>query len=112
MHSAASLAAAYSSADFRRSGTNQGRCVAMPNRVHFTMIVLLGASTAATAREQAPITLVLQDRGPSTSNHGARVDLWMAAGFAVPPLVKVHPTFVDIHSARVENNLLLFQPTL
>lgn len=85
----------------------------MANRVLFTIIVLLGASAAASAHanSRAPSALVLQDRGESSSNHGAKIDSATGAGLAVPPRTKTLPTFVQFHSARVENNLMLFQPT-
>lgn len=79
----------------------------MPNRVFFTMIVLLAASTA-NAQKQARTSLLLLGPEASSSGHGARV----GAGFVVPPLIKVFTTFAEFHFARVENDIMLFQPTL
>ncbi len=85
----------------------------MSKRVLFTMIVLFGAATSAEARKhrRAATPLVLEDRGASTGNRGAKLDARRGAALVVPALTVV-PSFVEFHSARVENDLLLFQPTL
>jgi hypothetical protein len=69
----------------------------MRNRVLFTAIVLLGASTAAHALEMG--------------NCGARVDSSTGSSADAPPPIQIFPTFVEFHSARVENDLMLFAPT-
>ena len=83
----------------------------MSRRVLFAVLVLLGTSGRATAhhRRRAPSNLVLKDRGAPSSNLGAKVDSQTV--IALAPLAKAS-TFVDRPTARVENDLMLFQPTL
>ena len=87
----------------------------MPNRVLFTALVLLGATSTASAhkhrRVAAPLVLH-QNRKPPSSNGGATIDAGTGTVFAVAPPVQVAATFVEFHSARVENDLMLFKPTL
>jgi hypothetical protein len=86
----------------------------MPNRVFTILIALLGVSNSARAHKHrhAPAVLALQERDVWSGNQGAKVDPGTGAVNAVPPLANVSPTFVEYHSARVENDLILFPPTL
>jgi hypothetical protein len=85
----------------------------MPRRLLLAIIIVLGASTAASAEQHRGVrpTLVFHERTP-TGDGGAKVDSATHTVLAVPPLATVSPTFVEFHSARVENDLILFQPTL
>lgn len=83
----------------------------MPNRLFVVMLVLLGALTAnAHKRARVRVSLVLND-GAALSK-GAKFASRTIVAFAAPPQAKSIKTFVDFHSSRVENDLMLFQPTL
>jgi hypothetical protein len=86
----------------------------MPNRVFFSLIVLLSVSGVASAQKHRGhrATLRLPVADAASSNHGATVDFETGATVAVPALLKLTPDFVEFHSARVQNDLLLFQPSL
>ena len=86
----------------------------MPNRILTAALVLLGATSTATAKKhpRARTALVLQVGGATSGNDGATIDSGTGSVLAVPPPVKVSATFVEFHSARVENDLMLFRPTL
>jgi hypothetical protein len=58
----------------------------------------------------APIQLL--DRSMSSSSDGAQIDAETGTVLAVAPPSKAPATFVESHSARVENDLMLFKPTL
>lgn len=87
------------------------RCFAT---VLFMVLVLLGASSSATARRHRRArALVMAHPVAPSGNRGAKVDSTTGAAIAAPvPLVKLSTGFVEFHSARVENDLMLFQPTL
>jgi hypothetical protein len=70
----------------------------MLNRISPILLILLGASSPA--------------RAQLANNHGAQFDPAREAKPDVAPLVTVSTTFVQFHSARVENDLMLFKPTL
>jgi hypothetical protein len=86
----------------------------MPNRILVTALVLLGMTSTATAAKhhRARPALGLQASATPSSNDGAKIDSSTGTVFAVAPPVKVSATFVEFHSARVENDLMLFRPTL
>jgi hypothetical protein len=81
----------------------------MSHRVLVVMIALACTSSAASARNHRAPVGVLHDRLSST---GPSDDATANAALVAPPLVPliVAPTFVEFHSARVENDLLLFSP--
>jgi hypothetical protein len=85
----------------------------MPSRVLWALIMLLAASTAASAHKhrRAHVTLVLQERTP-TADDGAKIDPATRTVLDVAPLANASPSFVEFHSARVENDLMMFKPTL
>lgn len=81
----------------------------MSNRLLFTMILLGCTSSVASAHKPRRVVPVMQNRLVSVGPSDA-----IAANAALltplpAPLVTA-PTFVEFHSARVENDLLLFQP--
>ena len=78
----------------------------MRNRVVFVVMALWSASASATIHKHrhARTVLALRDQDASSGNQGAKMD----SAVAVPPLTRVFPTFVEFHSARVENDLILF----
>jgi hypothetical protein len=88
----------------------------MSNRVLLSILVLFCATASASAahkhrrRVMAPIQLL--DRSLSSSSDGAHIDAETGTVLAVALPLKVPATFVDSHSARVENDLMLFKPTL
>jgi hypothetical protein len=88
------------------------------NTLLCSVVVLLGGSTLAGAHKRplALTSLVLRAgaaSSPSTSSdHGATVDTSTGAGVAVTRLPADSKSFVEFHSARVENDLMRFQPTL
>src|SRR3954452_22197755 len=84
----------------------------MMARVLFTVLVLLGTSDAASAhhRRRGRPVLVIPNHDGASSDLGAKVDS-QTASVPPPPPAKV-ATFVDGPSARVESDLVLFQPTL
>jgi hypothetical protein len=87
----------------------------MLNRVLFTALVVLGATSSASAhvhRRARAASLVLQEREVSRSNDGTTIDAATGTVISVAAPVKVDSTFVDFHSTRVENDLMLFKPTL
>jgi hypothetical protein len=85
----------------------------MPSRVLSALIMLLAASTAASAHKhrRAHATLVPQERTP-TADDGAKIDPATRTVLDVAPLANASPSFVEFHSARVENDLMMFKPTL
>jgi hypothetical protein len=84
----------------------------MSNRVLLSILVLFCATASASAahkhrRVMAPIQLL--DRSLSSSSDGAHIDAETGTVLAVALPSKVPATFVDSHSARVENDLMLFK---
>jgi hypothetical protein len=86
----------------------------MPTCAPLALILLLGAPSAATAQKQgrAQAALVLAGRGDSSLNRGATFAPRKSIGFAVPPLATVDETTFGLRTARVEKDLLQFQPVL
>ena len=84
----------------------------MPNRILFTALVLLGATTTAAAHNHRRASIALEQRGAPSISDGATIDSTTGTVLVVAPPVKVASTFVEFHSARVENDLMLFKPTL
>jgi hypothetical protein len=87
----------------------------MTNRILFSLLVLFCVPSSASAahkhhRAAAPIRLL--DRSVSSSSDGANIDAATGTVFNVAPASTVRATFVESHSARVENDLMLFKPTL
>ena len=82
----------------------------MSNRVLFTMILLACTSSVAGAHKHRRAVPVLQSHLVSVGPKDEIVA--SAALIAPPPLAPLvtAPSFVAFHSARVENDLLLFQP--
>lgn len=82
------------------------------------LVLLLLPSVSASARPRhrrphARASLLLIARpAPSSSNLGAKFDPTTVARLSPRPLVRASKTFIDFHSARVQNDLMLFQPTL
>src|SRR6478735_253549 len=75
-------------------------------------VFLLGTSGVASAGHRHRVRrLMASNHDTASRNLGAKVDSLPASTVATPPPAKV-PTFVDHASARVEKDLLLFQPTL
>ncbi|MDB4969949.1 MAG: hypothetical protein JWN44_5638 [Myxococcales bacterium] len=93
----------------------------MSLRVVFAMLALWGASGAASAHKpgassaqkhrRAKAALVLHEPAVPSSNDGATIDAGTGTVLVVSPAAKVRTTFVELHSARVEKDLMLFQPT-
>jgi hypothetical protein len=75
----------------------------MLHRVCCASVSLLAAATAFAAPSQSQLPEA------SEGSDGAKLD---AASLAEPALLDLPKTFVEVHSARVENDLLLFKPTL
>jgi hypothetical protein len=88
----------------------------MSTRVLLAFILLLGASTNASAqkhrRPHAALQLPRHATTAAAANQGASVDAETGAPLSMLPPLPTSPTFVEIHSARVEYDLMLFQPTL
>ncbi len=86
----------------------------MAYRILLTVFVLVCATSHASAHRhhRAVAAIQLRDRTTPSSNDGAKIDAATGTAFAVAPPSKVAPTFVEAHSARVENDLMLFKPTL
>lgn len=81
----------------------------MSHRILFTMILLGCTSSVAGAHVHRRATRVLQNRlVPAAASDKAAAN----AALVTPPLAPLvaAPTFVELHSARVENDLLLFSP--
>ncbi|MCU1280328.1 MAG: hypothetical protein JWM53_3874 [bacterium] len=86
----------------------------MPTRVVFAMIVLLGASSAASAQKHhhaRPTLIVVREAVVASSNDGAKVDAETGSAQAAAAPLKTPATFVEFHSGRVQNDLMLFAPT-
>jgi hypothetical protein len=75
----------------------------MLHRICSISIYLLAASTALAAPNQS-----LRPGAPDRTD-GAKLD---ATSLAAPVLLDLPKTFVEFHSARVENDLMLFKPAL
>jgi hypothetical protein len=90
----------------------------MLSRVVWTMLALFAASPAAAAHRHrgARTSLVLKERGILSTDESAKLDVGKGANLDAAPLplppLATSPTFVEVHSARVEHDLMLFQPTL
>ena len=88
----------------------------MSNRVLsavLTGLLLLTVSNAASARKHrraARSALAIRGLTGPSKNDGAKVD--SKTGFETPPPpIKAEPTFISVHSGRVENDLMQFHAT-
>lgn len=86
----------------------------MRGRILIAAMVLFGVTTGANARKPRRVraSLVMKERGTASTNHGANLDPRTGTELVVPPPVPVSTSFVESHSARVENDIMLFPPTL
>jgi hypothetical protein len=80
----------------------------MSHRMLFTVILLGCTSTVASAHTHRRATPVMQNRLSDVPNDAAAAN----AALITPPPARLvtAPTFVELHSARVENDLMLFSP--
>ena len=89
------------------------RQVATPTRVLLALLALVAAPTVASAkRHPAARTSLLFHAPASAGSDGAKIDPATGTVLVVPPQPTASGTFVEFHSARVENDLMLFKPTL
>jgi hypothetical protein len=88
----------------------------MSNRSVSVLLVLLGAANASAMHKQHRLvaSLVAEQRRTLQTESETQRDLQASSIVTVAPLpsLSISPTFVEIHTARVENDLVLFQPTL
>jgi hypothetical protein len=79
----------------------------MMNRVVLSMLVVLCASNAEAMHRQRRLVASMALQAPPVKDEPTNI-------IAAPPLpsLQVSATFVESHTARVENDLMLFQPTL
>ena len=86
----------------------------MLRRVLLALLVVVGASATSVAQKHCrPHTTLFSRHQPSTSDDGATIDSTTHTVLIVaPPPTVPAATFVEFHSARVENDLMLFKPTL
>jgi len=78
-----------------------------------TMMLLVAVSTPASATKphRTHAALAFHERA-STRTDGATIDPATATVLVVAPPAVAPASFVEAHSARVEDDLMLFKPTL
>ena len=89
------------------------RQVATPTCVLWALLAFIAAPTVASAKQHPAARAALLFHAPALAgSNGAKIDPATETVLVVPPLATAPGTFVEFHSARVENDLMLFKPTL
>ena len=84
-----------------------------PERVLLALLILVAVPTAASGKRHPAVRASLLFHAPAlTGSDGTTIDRATGTVVAVPQLPGGSGTFVESHSARVENDLMLFKPTL